>query len=71
MSEIPTEVPAGMREVSKDEFFKKMGPLNVHPCTRPSPYYSSWRFDGGAGREVGRSYPGWKNPGDPARYFLA
>jgi hypothetical protein len=34
-----------MREVSKDEFFATVGPLDVHPTivTR-FPYTSEWRF---------------------------
>ena len=55
-----------MREVTKEEFFAKVGPMNVHP--RPLDGHSSWETPDRV--VVGLSYPGWRNPGDPTRYFL-
>ncbi len=57
-----------MREVTKEEFFAIMGPRNVHPRLI-SPVYSSWETPSGA--VLGRSYPGWSNPGDASRYLVA
>ncbi len=60
-------IPAGMREVTKDEFFAAIGPMDVHP--RPMRTHSEW-IDQRTFREVGRSWPGYINPGDPAVYAL-
>ena len=57
------------REVSREEFLAAMGPLDVHPCPR-YPDRTEWALYGGAGKVVGVSWPGWKNPGDPSRYVL-
>jgi hypothetical protein len=44
------------RQVSRDEFYEAMGPLNVHPCpVGPWPYTSLWKLNGGAGPTVGWS----------------
>lgn len=56
------------KEVSKEEFFKFMGPKDVHPCPT-HPNYSTWKYVG-SGIIVGFSYPGWKNPGDPEKYII-
>lgn len=55
-----------MRPVSKEEFFKAMGPLNVHP--KPERDVTHWELPNR--RRVGRSEPGWNPDGKPARYFL-
>lgn len=66
MTDAP-ETPAGMRRVSKDEFYAFMGPQDVHPSTL-NPQFTVWEL---RNREViGRSYPGWKNPGEPKAYFI-
>lgn len=57
----------GMREVTKDEFFATVGPMNVHPSI-VSPSHTSWETP--LRKVIGVSFPGWKNPGDPKRYFL-
>lgn len=65
----PPETIAGMVKVTEQEFFKIMGPRNVHPSCSYSKHYSSWRENSGRD-EVGRSYPGYINPGDPEAYFV-
>lgn len=67
MPETPT-VP-NMTQVSKEQFFACMNPKNVHPYLNDSPHYSAWKYVGSQS-EIGRSYPGWKNPGDPEFFFL-
>jgi hypothetical protein len=57
-----------MREVTKDEFYKVIGPLNVHPSTELE-MTTLWRMKY-TRLIVGVSLPGWKNPGDEAKYFL-
>ena len=56
-----------MREVTQDEFFARMNPMNVHP--RPLVDRSSWETPDR--RVIGESLPGYRNPGDAKRYFLA
>lgn len=60
-------IPAGMREVTKAEFYAAIGPLNVHP--RPERTHSSWRMVPNPDREVGRSWPGYMCEG-PTGYAL-
>lgn len=64
-----SSTPADMVEVSYEEFFAVMNPLDVHPSLSHSDAYSVWELRDRT--VVGRSYPGWKNPGDPKHYFLA
>lgn len=59
----------GMREVTKAEFFATVGQLDAHPNCSLSTEYSVWEIRG-TRQVVGRSYPGWKNPGEPKRYFV-
>lgn len=34
-----------MRQVTKEEFYRKVGPLNVHPSPTGSyPYTSEWKY---------------------------
>lgn len=61
------DVPDGMREVSKDEFYAAMGPLDVHPSVA-NPEYTVWELRDRT--VVGRSYPGWRRPCGERRYFL-
>ena len=57
-----------MIEVSEDQFYKAIGPENVHPT--PHPYHSEWRSLS-THAVVGRSEPGYKSPyGTPRRYWL-
>lgn len=58
-----TNIPKGFVEVTKEEFFKVMGPLNVHPSLS-NPDYTSWEMLGSR-IVVGRSLPGWKESGNP------
>ena len=60
-------IPDGMREVSKEEFFATVGSMNVHP--RPMPDHSEW-IDQQTYREVGRSWPGYRNPSDAHAYAI-
>jgi hypothetical protein len=53
-------------EVSRDEFFAVVGPLDVTP--RALPDRTEWET--GNRRFVGRSYPGYKMEG-PCRWLLA
>ena len=56
----------GMREVTKAEFFAAMR-RDVHP-NHGNPEVTVWET---RSRDVvGKSLPGWKNPGGPRRYFL-
>ena len=57
----------GMREVTMDEFYATVGPMNVHP--RVEPEYTIWETPNRT--VVGRSLPGYRNPGDPKLYFVA
>lgn len=58
--------PDDMVEVTYDKFFDFMGPRNVTPHATPE--FSSWETPDRA--IVGRSYPGWKDPGSCKAYFL-
>jgi hypothetical protein len=57
-----------MIEVTKEKFFKVIGPMSVHP--RPEPECSMWESLNT--REiVGKSEPGYKSRfGTPHRYWL-
>jgi hypothetical protein len=47
-----------MRKVTGEEFYRKIGPLNVHPQIQGSwPYTSLWKLTGhsDSGRIVGKS----------------
>lgn len=60
-----------MRQVSKEQFYAAMGPLNVHPCPEERDR-TIWRLqDGGGRRIVGISKPGYASPlGTPEEYML-
>lgn len=58
----------GMVIVTKDEFYAAIGPLDVHPSML-SPDFDSWELRDRT--VIGRSYPGWRNPGEPHVYMLA
>lgn len=62
-------IPAGMVQVTADEFYAAVGPLDVHPSVLHSTEFCVWELRDR--RVVGRSYPGWKNPGDPQAYMVA
>lgn len=53
--------PEGGREVTQDEFFKAIGPLDVHPCpVGPYPYTSVFRTQ--LGVEHGRIVSEYEHP---------
>lgn len=58
-------IPAGMRQVTKEEFFAAVGPRDVHP--RPHKTHSEWETR--ERRVVGRSWPGYMCEG-PTAYAL-
>jgi hypothetical protein len=64
---IPT--PAGMALVTQGQFFAflKQDPRDIMP-RNIQPHETSWQTP--QQTEVGRSYPGWKNPGDEEAWFL-
>ena len=59
MDESPTP-PAGFVVVDEQEFFAKIGPIDVHPSAR-MPFFTTWEMRDR--RVIGWSFPGWKNPG--------
>lgn len=54
-------------EVNKDRFFAFMN-KNVHP--RPEKDHSLWIMQDGSHAVIGKSEPGYLNPGDPKRYWI-
>lgn len=67
MTTAETNAVAGMREVTKDEFYAHVGPMDV-TCNLDNPTYTVWETRNRT--VVGRSYPGWRNPGDQKSYWL-
>jgi hypothetical protein len=61
--------PEGMVEVTQDEFFVALrrDRRDVMPRLE-DPFSSTWRDTQGV--LVGRTVPGWKNPGPESRYAL-
>jgi len=58
----------GMREVTSDEFFAVMNPLDVHPSVR-LPHRTDWELRDRT--VVGISLPGWKHEwNEPKRWFV-
>lgn len=55
-----------LTEVGFEEFFNKVGPLDV--VTSPHEHHCEWRTRNR--RLIGKSYPGYKEPGDPKKYEL-
>ena len=61
-----------MREVTKDQFFDAVGPLDVNP-SHQNPNHTDWET---RNRQlIGRSVPGWRNGyvngvKTEAQYFL-
>lgn len=57
-----------MIEVSKEEFFRIIGPMNVHP--RSEPECSIWE-NLNTRAVIGRSEPGFRSPtGKQSRYWV-
>ena len=64
------QVPDGMKEVTKDEFFEALyaDKRDIMPSVSESPNYSVWMTPQ---RNVwGYTYPGWKYPGAEKGYFI-
>jgi hypothetical protein len=59
--------PAGMTEVSKDQFYEAIGPRDI-VLSSNSPDFTTWETRNRT--VVGRTYPGWKNPRNQKAYFL-
>ncbi len=63
-------VPAGMVVVSHGEFWAYIMAATIDIMPRnTAPHYTDWETRDR--RAIGRSYPGWKNPGDERGYMLA
>ncbi len=59
-----------LKEVTRDEFLAKVGPMNVHPRAECDASY--WETPSRV--LVGKTLPGYRDaglPGYPKRYFLA
>lgn len=71
MAKTADDVPAGMRLVSRDQFFEALGadPRDIMPV-HDRPHETFWKVQarGVVGEVFGWSTPGWKNPGDPKLY---
>lgn len=63
------ETPAGMIEVTEKQFFAALfaDQRDVMP-SHNQPDHTDW-LDKNA-RVFGRTFPGWKNPGDEKHYLL-
>lgn len=57
-----------MKEVTEAEFFKRIEPLDVHP-NHDRHDHTDWRMRHNR-LLIGRTFPGWKNPGDTKSYWL-
>lgn len=49
-----------MKQVTKEEFFQFIGPLDVNP-SHQKPDVVEWKTRYGQGQIIGFSVPGWKN----------
>jgi hypothetical protein len=49
-----------MKQVTKEEFFQFIGPLDVNP-SHANPEIVEWKTRYGSGQIVGLSVPSWKN----------
>lgn len=62
-------VPSGFVQVTKEQFYAELyaDQRDIMPTT-DNELFSNWEVV--KGRALwGRSFPGWKNPGDPQAYF--
>jgi hypothetical protein len=64
-----TALPTGMKEVSREEFFRALyaDPRDIMP-SHQSPTFTTWETKGRA--VWGWSYPGWRNAGEPQRWAI-
>lgn len=61
-------IPFGFTEVTKAQFFKVVGDLDVMPTTR-NDFFTFWETKHRS--NIGWSVPGWRNPSaTPKRYAL-
>jgi len=63
----PLQVPADMVIVSRDEFFAYVNPRDI-VLSNHDPNHTTWETRSRV--VVGRTYPGWKNPGGERTYLL-
>ena len=65
------DIPQGWQEVTEQQFYAalKADRRDIMPSVK-YPFVTIWAPQHGHG-EFGRSWPGWKNPGDPEKYALA
>ena len=61
-------IPDGMVEVTRDQFFATVGTMNVHPSNAHEEF-TAWETP--FREELGRSWPGWRNPGAPKRWAIS
>ena len=61
------ETPLGMRPVTQEAFYAFVGPRDIVSSV-VNPLFTVWETRNRT--VVGRTYPGWKNPGDEKAYFL-
>lgn len=59
--------PAGMVAVTQDQFFAYVGPRDIVTSLN-DPTFTVWETR--CREPVGRTYPGWKNPGGEEAHFL-
>lgn len=55
-------------EVSRERFFEAINKRNVHPQTERD--HSLWVMQDGSRNVIGKSEPGYVNPGDRKRWWL-
>lgn len=69
MSTFP--VPPGFSQVPQEQFYATLyaDPRDIMPTVENSDSFSDWQVAKG-GELWGRSFPGWKNPGDAKAYFI-
>ena len=63
-----------MRPVTKEEFYTKVGPLNVHASIQPGPwpYTAVWKIQAADYRTIGKSVDRLEHPGKCVTdYYLA
>ena len=61
-------VPKGMVVVTEEAFFARVGAGNIHPSF-DGKYATDW-LEANSRRRVGRSLPGYVNPGEPKVWML-
>lgn len=63
-------VPPGFSQVPQEQFYATLyaDSRDIMPTVENSDSFSDWVAKGG--ELWGRSFPGWKNPGDAKAYFI-